>query len=41
MHAAQKKIIVLVPEEETLDAGPKGAHTSILTYVEPGVIMGT
>lgn len=32
--------MVLVSGEETLDTGFNGTHTPIITYVEPGVIMG-
>lgn len=40
-HAVQNKSIVLVPGEGTLNTGPKGACIPVLTYVNPGVVMGT
>lgn len=40
-HAAQNKSIVLVPGEGPLNTGPNGACIPVLTYADPGVVMGT
>lgn len=40
-HAAKNKSIVLVPGEGPLNTGPNGACIPVLTYADPGVVMGT